>query len=474
MLSISLYASDTIEIRQPISVYKLGKNESTSSLLIQNKFISIPYEGNRWGFLDYVNMKGVPWLLTIKKSTLNFCQSDDRNGKFNDICSQPRYKQRLVFDSCNINAILSNPVGEIVFIKSNVNTLNVNSSKDANVRLASNERLKFLVFMHNRSLSLDVQFNKNCDSLDFRSFNNSYKTFNLAAIDKEVGKRVYEFSKDTIHNLGFDGSDVEDTSVRYVWSGEFKNELIFSECYFNADVLTFWRLKNSRIVFNRCEFGPNIFLGDLVADRVEFRNCRKIDRQIQIRFRDKTTPAQIRIINTDVENLDIEWTDNVNLYFDSTDGNDARQYTYTKLLEKYKREGKVDSYRHVELQYLKSSQPKLIYFVSSLWWGHGYARERVYYWAILFVLIIAILNYWHWGKMQETYMLFDNEKFGWKRLSFGKGFTVLLYTVFIFFALTIRLENLKLTQKRYVLLFLFQYFLGLFTVLFILKAILKF
>ncbi len=474
MLSISLDASDTIEIRQPISVYKLGKNESTSSLLIQNKFISIPYEGIRWGFLDYVNMKGVPWLLTIKESTIDFCQSDERNDKFSEKITQTRYKQRLVFDSCDINVILSKPVGEIVFNNSNVKSLNVNSSKEANVRLGSNQRLKFLVFMDNRNLSLDVQFNKLCDSLDFRSFNNSYKAFNLVADDKEVGKRVYQFSRDTINSIGFDGSNDEDTASKYVWSGDFNNELIFNNCYINADVVTFLRLKDSRIVFNRCEFGPDIFLGDLVTDRVEFRNCRRIDRQIQIRFRDKTTPAQIRIINSDVENLDIEWTDNLTLYFDSTDGNDARQYTYINLLEKYNREGKVDSYRHVELQYLKYSQSNLFYSLSELWWGHGYDRWRVVKWAVLFVLIISLLNYWHWGKMQETYMLFDNESRGWRRLSIPKWFVVLLYTIFLFFGLTIRLENLKLTKKRYVLLFLFQYFLGLFTVLFILKAILKF
>jgi hypothetical protein len=471
-LALICKGNDTFDLKQPISVYKLGKKQTSSEFLINHKNIVIPFEGTQRGFLDYVDMRGVPWNLTVKSSVIGLSQVNENSLSKN--ISTGRYRQRLVFDSSYIDAVFTEPKGELVFINSRISSLNVNSSNEARVQLTGNQELKFLVFSNNKELRLDIQGTENVDSLDFRSYGNTYQGFNLYVNNNETGNRRYAFQNDTVRGLYFSSHQFEDSTQKYIWSGAFKHELFFRDCYIDADFVSMERVKNARIVFIGCEFGPNAFLGDLVVDRVEFRNCRRIDRQINIGFRYKDQPAQIRIINTPVENLSIDWSDQLLLYFDSTDANDMRHYTYTNLLEKYKREGKEDSYRHIELQALKYKQSGFYYFISSIWWGHGYARGRVFLWAFLSVLIFTFINYKCWDQIQDTYSLFNKSYPQSHFFNMDKLLTALLYSGFVFFALTIRLDHLRLKKWNYVSLFLFQYSLGLFVVLFILKAIFEF
>lgn len=472
ILAQTSFATDTVRINKPTSVTTLGSITSPGSFLITNKAVGIPFEGTfHRGLLDWINLGSFARDITFKGCRLSY---NDRKEPYQSK-SMPRTFNTLIFDSCVFGITISKALGTVAISNSKISSLVFDSCQGTNIQIGGNREVRFVEFLDCRNISLNMQSNSGIDSFDFRCFNSRIRDFQVFGDKNETGSRRYNFAHDTIDQISGGSAGVEDSGYAYRRSGPFRHIFYFDKCYINADVSMIFRLFNSCIFFNECTFGPNANMDDLLVDRVTFVNCRNFSKQLFIGWREKNIPAELRLINTDVSNLNIAWSDSVKLYFDSSDKADLIDNTFESLLAKYQSEGRHDSYRHVDLQRIQRKESNTWNTISKWWWGNGYAQQRVYTWAIIFIVFFTIVNYFCWRHMQEVYKVFDEVRYHGSNLRhwIKKVFVILLYTIFVFFSINIKLDKLAINRSGYVLLFLFQYFLGLFTLLFILKAVLK-
>lgn len=445
----------------------LGSLDAANNLVIENKYISIPSTGRGANILNYIDFYSTPPVIYFRHCVINGHESIPTSSFLR------RFNKIIVFDSCNINAYFEKAEGEISVSNTLINVMLFSGCQNSKIYVGNNDSIKFMGFLDCKNLSLTLESNTFTGPFNFRSLRNHFKEVNFFTAPKKIDNVTYSFFSDTIDYVILSHS-LLDSLANYKFK-QCTNTIKFQNCYIKADFISASRFYNSQIIFNTCQFGSESYLGDLLVDKVSFSNCNKIDFPLNIGFGEENKHSELRIVNTDVSNLRINWTDSVKLVFDSLDNEDLINNTYENLLSKYKAEGKNNSYRILEIQKLKREQNAFFYFLSDIWWNHGYDKNRVYYWTLFFLVIFCTLNYIWWQRMQAVYSLFEIDIAPYSRPTyvFRKILSSFLYSTFLFFAISIKLDKLSLKNARFLMFFLFQYFLGLFTLLFILKAVFK-
>ncbi|MES1159217.1 MAG: hypothetical protein ABUM51_00525 [Bacteroidota bacterium] len=209
-----------------------------------------------------------------------------------------------------------------------------------------------------------------------------------------------------------------------------------------------------------------------------FRGCKFSGGGFPIEVYTGADTAYVSFINTDLDNIRINFTPNMRIWFDTSDTRDLMENTYVRLIEKFKKEGKSSSLETVDIQYRQFKDNKILNCLEKLWWNYGYNKFRVLWWTGLFIFLFAIFNSIFWNQMRQTYPIIPTDN----SLSFQSRLhrwivpiaNPVFFTLFIFFSLRVEFDKLNLNRFRWVAILLFQYAWVIWCLFFIVRAIFTF
>jgi hypothetical protein len=247
---------------------------------------------------------------------------------------------------------------------------------------------------------------------------------------------------------------------------------------FNCALTTANLPPKSKLLFKNCYFGQLAELKDIGFDTIIFDRCI-VDYPLYMSFDSIDKPIYLSFINTNTANIKFDFTERVNLFFDSTTYMDIITSSYENLLAKFKEEGRSESYKNTDIAYQQYSESAFVNFLNGWWWNYGYSKGYILGWTLFFLIFFHIINFFNWKRMQNGYsMVPAGDQFirsgeaGW-RYFLRRQITVFIYTCYIFFSLKIDFGKLRYKSGRTLFLFFIQYIIGLTCLFFIANAILK-
>lgn len=459
-------AQSTIKLKTPVDASKFGKARD-GYFVISNKNFFAPLSQNHTSTFDYIKLHNISQIIHFKHCYFSVYDSTILSY-FNNV-----QRQHFYTDSCVVNYMhLKGDFKQAGFYGSEVRTLSVDSAYNSYIDITDCNLTNTVVVSNSKDIKIQLFNNKTTDSFSSRYINSKINQFDFYSNDRKNTQTHY-FFHDTIGNVGF--SSIPDSSYpNYKAQKNKKHIYEFRECHINGFFSFFDRDPDSKIKFIKCTFGPNADLTDMCVDIIEFINCRNLTEKVNVGFFPDSIPGELRIINSDFENIEIVWKDSLKIVFDSTDSKDVIGNTFENLLAKYKSAGKQESYQRVDLQHKAINQHTFFHFIDKIWWHHGYEKYRVFIWSLFFLIFFMILNMIFWRGMRSTYpiVLYQDTYYKDAKAFWAKVKAVSLYTIFIFFALKIDFNKLKTdSHSGYIAWFFFQYLTGLFCLLFIAKAI---
>lgn len=463
-------ANDTIKLKETIALEKIGREYAPGYLLIDYKYFQVGYAQNN-GFFNYLSYpKDKFSQVYFRNSNFGVYQLNEEN------LSPPGNSGFFILDSCKVDHLpIYNVTGDIRIYGSRMKGLTVENTQNLRLTLGNDTAINFLVINNNRNLRFQMD---NCAFKDSgrSSINNTTLTQFSFGYDKRSGCNI-SFSNDTIN--GFVSSVVTEDQIELnTYRQPYKHQNVFSfyKCYIDADFTFFEQLPNSTFIFDKCTFGPNVYLADMAVDKLVIRNCINISDQLSIGFREINHEVELGLTNSNLANIRFDFTKNMRLVFDSSHSKDAITNGYKSLLEKFEQEGKDGSYRHLDLQYRKYKDSWFFHFIDAIWWYHGYIPGLVFAWTVGLLVVFFMINLVQWRQVYKTYPIVDWQKGDYYNRQNEKRrlyFTVLLYTIFVFFSLRVSFDKLKFDRLSFVYLFLFQYLAGLWCLIFIVRFVIR-
>jgi hypothetical protein len=259
--------------------------------------------------------------------------------------------------------------------------------------------------------------------------------------------------------------------------------VVFANCFINSDVRLNDLADKSSVMFYNCEFGPSARHLMVQVDTIQFHNCNILPA-LRLTISPHKNNCRILLNNSDLDKTNFSYTSNLSLYFLNHMSKDDAAFAYESLLSKFKREGKYESYRAVDIEYKQFRAKtgnfwmKFENFWDHIWWNYGYSKELILFWTIGLLLFFSLLNGLAWKDIQDIYspaftFKAEHRFHSPKNYQLRKAAIILLYTAFIFFSLHIDLSRLSLKKLKFVFLFFCQYTIGLLCLFFIFKFILE-
>jgi len=235
------------------------------------------------------------------------------------------------------------------------------------------------------------------------------------------------------------------------------------------------------LLFDNCIFNmPSVNLQNI--DTLAFYNCNNLKTRVSLDLiNTKLKYTYLKIRNSDLTNIDFNFSENFRLIFSKDADEDAKEQIYNNLRDKFKREGKSESYQNVDIQYQQytfSTFGILGNFwnlVDKYWWNYSYSRIRIIFWTIGFIILFFIINLIIAKDLMTFYPIYKLNKdtpfseFGWLK----KAVLILVLTMQIFFSLKIDLSTIKINRTGMMIYVFTQYSLGLICLFFLLNAIFK-
>jgi len=260
--------------------------------------------------------------------------------------------------------------------------------------------------------------------------------------------------------------------------------LEFNGCYINStlDIKISDSLFHSKVTFYNCSFGNLATIFNINADTVEFKDCTNIPYPLFLTADPAKKMVFLQLINSNVNNIRFDYTDNFKLFFDSNISEETKNNTYQSLLAKYKSEGKPQNIEKIDIEYKRHEYRQHIltypiWLLDYIWWRYGYSKWLVILWCILFVMLFFTYNYARWEQMQKVYDIFGEKKGKTKEPNLQSIerslMIVFIYTSFIFFSLRVDFEKLKYSDRKFLAAFFVQYLVGLICLFFLANAIFK-
>jgi hypothetical protein len=464
------FATDTLNLKKPILLDKIGREYAPKYLLVEDKFFKIPYSPQNNGFFD-----------NLSYSHERYSQVYFSNSKFDVIESSKHPTTSVlssgfyIIDSCEITYLpIVNTTGNISISSSTLHVLSVENTNNLRLTLSDDSSISFVVMQNNKNIEFQLNQCSFKDSSEIRIFNSTLSQFDFS-YNQNSSCNVF-FQNDTLNFFG--ASVITDDTKLLNYKDWYKHENVFTfyKCHINSSFDFFERIPNSIFVFNNCSFGPDAYLGDMAIDNLVIKNCQVFPEQIGIGFHEKNNEVKLELENSNLDNIRFDFSPNIKLVFDSLDSKDAITNSYKNLLEKFEHEGKDRSYELVDLQYKKFKDSFIFHFVNSVWWYHGYNPGLVFLWTTLFLCVFFWFNKRYWLQMLETYPLKDDKKsslYNQKSNRLRYYSIVLLYTCFIFFSLRVDLNKLNFKNLKFVYAFMLQYLIGLLCMIFIIRFIFK-
>lgn len=260
-------------------------------------------------------------------------------------------------------------------------------------------------------------------------------------------------------------------------------DIEFRNTHINSPLPILRLAKFQRIYFNECTFGPNAEIIDILGDEVHFINCNQLPSTTTLLLTPNTKKLKLELTNSNLGGSRFVMNGDIELLFPDGTKKDNITNTYESLLNKFKTEGKFESYKELDIQYKKELAKrgnifeKALSIVNNIWWNYGYSKSRVILWTFTFLILFFVMNVIFWERIQSVYPM-NEENIIKNKLTFLNKIryyaSIFFYTALIFFSLRIDFDRLKFSSTRIVALFLLQYIAGIICLLFITSAILKF
>jgi hypothetical protein len=305
-------------------------------------------------------------------------------------------------------------------------------------------------------------------------------------ISPKIGDNIdIEFVRDSIFETLSINNDYNDTILEK--TSKKLSQITFKYCYINSYISVILKNKTS-LLFEGCEFGPQAGL-NLQVDTIEMKYCYKIAAPLYL-GNNNNRLCIISLLQTNVSNLSNSFYFNNRLYFkDSIKYNyqDAVSSIYESLIEKYKRDGEMNSVKYLDVAYSRYKYEYKWYgggilnFFDEIWWYYGYERWRCIYWSLFFLLLFYIVNAWNWKEISLVYKIVPVTQPSWFNKSknlltyrLRKQIHIFIFTALIFFSISFKFNNLSFKKTRWLVWFFVQYLVGLFCLFFIINAIFKF
>jgi hypothetical protein len=265
-------------------------------------------------------------------------------------------------------------------------------------------------------------------------------------------------------------------------SSRFGGEIRFEDSYINSKLdINISDTFNTIISFRNVVFGQRADLSMISADTILFFNCR-FEKQIPFELNKFRKKCVLHFLETDITQLKFDYFGRFRL-MGSKEGefDEELASSYETLLAYFKTQGKSKSYEilDIEFRHYKESQSNLLFrawgLTEKYWWNYGYSKSRVILWIFAFLFIFYWINYCYWNSIKQTYNLPNAVERNEGSFRFGRTswFIILLYTLFLFFSINIKLDRLNYQRPGWAILVLLQYTLGLVCLFFLVNAVFR-
>ena len=466
------FSNDTIKLSRPISIFELNGTITNGVYLINKKNIFVPLDKN---LFDYLNTKK----LNPKKIVFSNSSFDELLETSVDVDQGLiKLNKNVSFPACKINKLFLKGVDTCNFEHGVIKNLDLESVSA--IRLHS-QVLENLKIKNCKKLSLDLRI-INTDKVEINISESSINTF-WCGFSRFDSSFAINFHNDTIkesiylNNIQYKVASYFNSNPEINYNKNFRFIIQFKNCYFDGEFRWLYGgIPNTEIVFDACTFGPKANLSSLFVDHLVIRDC-KISQSLPLSFISDYSNTLLQILYSNVDNIKIDMSGKNTILLDTEGIKEDVSHMFKMLLEKFNKEGRFESYKRTDIQYRKFAHSPIRNFIEEIWWSYGYRKNKVFIWTSLFLILFLIFNVYFWKRMQRVYPIVPLYKpiYYEKELlsTFRKLSLVFLYTIFIFFSIGISFNRLDYSKMRFVFAFFIQYFIGLFCLVFILRAIIK-
>jgi hypothetical protein len=288
----------------------------------------------------------------------------------------------------------------------------------------------------------------------------------IMSLENNSAKRlIVDFNTDTLYQLSLKDPPLANSSVKTI------KKFNFQACVLNGDIEVDLPQSNTAITFKRCRFNRNTQLVISDIDTLNFDNCISTEIGMQLKGTNKNKSIVLKFDNTDVTNIDFNYDEHFALH--RWKDPDMTRSVYEKLLVKFQDEKRLESYKRVDIEYFKFRNNSFVNFLNSLWWNYGYDKWRIIVWTAFLLLFFTSINMTFWNDVVATYPI-EKGKHITNSPAGIRFFKILVYTSLIFFSLKVDFDRLSFKNTWWLIYFFLQFCAGLWCLLFIFNAILKF
>jgi len=302
----------------------------------------------------------------------------------------------------------------------------------------------------------------------FISSQNSQLSLSLGNND-QLKRIILSSTSDSIYDLTYK------SHRPVVFDGIFEKSVIAGNIEFMDSVT------KNRLSFTRCRF-VNSEITTYNIDTLELSDCEFQSLTITRPLWDQQKRLfYLYIKSTAFDNLNFEFDERMSLFFQDEDSPDAINAVFQALLEKFKKEGKSESYKNVDIQFQKYTYNrkgwpgKLWSGLNSWWWNYSYNKNAILRHILLFVTFFFFINLLLGKKLMSFYPIMVFEKPAVKKFRswLQQVIRIFILTLFIFFSLKIDFDKIDANRTRMMLYFFLQYFVGLICLFFLFNAVFK-
>ncbi len=233
----------------------------------------------------------------------------------------------------------------------------------------------------------------------------------------------------------------------------------------NMDFASFQKNLSLRSI--RASQQTNIsFLFTVLPDTLDFSdnaNSANIVDLYNARPKVFAKKCAILLHSTDVSKIKMSY-DRFTLAFTRNISADEKLSMYEKLLENFKRNSYSESFKSLDIEYKRYSAQQgpfgFLWWIPEYWWQYGYKKENIFtiiFWAIM---IFTAINYFSYKYMAtKVYSIENISKYPAIRIS-NKIWIAFIYTIILFFSLSLKLDRVKFDSTIGVLYLFVLYSFG--------------
>lgn len=277
-------------------------------------------------------------------------------------------------------------------------------------------------------------------------------------------------------------------------NANFGSKVSFQNSTFDSTVSFLETKFSSKVDFSSATFKEEVNILDaILPDTLILSNVKTVE-EIDLTYMRLDSLKQVCIIDlygTDINKIKFDYSRFYILQHAAVYSKAHISHLYEQVLKMQKDKGFIDSYekadkeyRHFELTYQKPFPSKIwgemSSFMQRYWWDYGYQKGRIFWWILIFLGGLTIINSIFFRSMNERVYKIENVYKNWhptetdhhdekqvdavklKRFNaLSYIFAPFFYTSLIFFGLRLNIDKINFSNPLGVFYLFVQYALGL-------------